>query len=47
MRTIPTDETWKMPLESRVDLHRPTWPSIVLRPGEEYVHRLRYRLGAD
>ncbi|MGA1774947.1 MAG: aldose epimerase family protein [Nitriliruptoraceae bacterium] len=28
-------------------LHRPAWPSIVLRPGEEYVHRLRYRLGAD
>ena len=27
-------------------LHRPGWPSIVLRPGEEYVHRLRYRLGA-
>ena len=28
-------------------LHRPGWPSIVLRPGEEYLHRLRYRLGAD
>ena len=28
-------------------LHRPDWPSIVLRPGEQYVHRLRYRLGAD
>ncbi len=27
-------------------LHRPGWPSIVLRPGQEYVHRLRYRLGA-
>ena len=28
-------------------LHRPDWPSIVLRPGEEHLHRLRYRLGAD
>lgn len=24
-------------------LHQPSWPSIVLEPGEEYVHRIGYR----
>lgn len=24
-------------------VHRPEWPSIVVEPGEEYVHRIRYR----
>lgn len=27
-------------------VHRPEWPSIVLAPDEEYVHRIRYRFPA-
>jgi len=27
-------------------LHRPEWPTIVLDPGDEYVHRIAYRFAA-